>query len=559
MSRLFLEILNMSISASYLIAAIALIRIPLKKAPKWISVLLFGIAAIRLICPFSIESVLSLVPSGETVSPDIMINEAPVINSGIPVIDNTFNPIITDNFKPEAGASVNPMQVLVFIASIVWITGILALVIYAVISYLRVRKKIATAILDYDNIYKSENVASPFVLGFIKPRIYLPFGLGAQNEVYVVAHERAHIRRKDHFWKPIGYILLTIHWFNPLVWLGYVLLCRDIELACDEKVIKEFSREERADYSEALLTCSIKSRAISACPLAFGESGVKERIKAVLSYKKPAFWIIVIGIIASIVLVVCFLTDPAGFDSDDPDGMIIADEKSVMYGWEGNYSPQSHANAISQYTSQYTPIEWNSDGGLFVKTDFDVKNATVRVFSPAMASDNETSIHLEYLIAPRIQSERYVFVDIGWLLRSYEAAQVQNVWAYVLTVTDKNNEIHNYYFKVNYRDLFVPSDKGVFETKMHDIDKDGIEDICQIVYEMKGVDTYFFLIVRDAETYNIKYRKEISLKKPYYFENNDIGELIIFHYDEDDKVVPMTPILYRVTASNGEITLTHIG
>lgn len=556
MTRLFLEIFNMSVAASYLLLAIVLIRIPLKKAPKWISVLLFGIAAIRLICPLSIESVLSLIPSGETVSPDNITNGSPVINSGIPVIDNTFNPIINETLKPDVGASVNPMQIIAFVASIIWMVGAVALIIYAIVSYIRVKSRVAAAAYVCDNVYRSENISSPFVLGFVKPRIYLPYGLSAETEDYVLAHERAHLTRMDHIWKPVGYLLLMIHWFNPLVWLGYVLFCRDVELACDEKVIKELSRAERADYSEALLMCSIRSRVISACPLAFGESGVKERIKAVLSYKKPAFWVILIGIIAAVVLVVCFLTDPMGLG--DPDDMIIADKSSVMYGWEGDYSSNAHASAISNYNSGYKPIEWNSEGGLFIETDFKVKDASVRVFSSSGGSDAETRIHLEYLTAPRIRSEKYVFVDIGWILRSYEEAQKQNQWAYLITVTDTDNKVHNYYFKVNYSDLFVPADKGVSESVIYDVDKDGKDDICQVVYETKGVYVYYYFTVRDIDSYDIKYRKELSPRALHYFEKSDTGSLIIYTYDEKDTEIPFDKIRYDISISNGEIALTPV-
>ena len=556
MTRLFLEIFNMSVAASYLLLAIVLIRIPLKKAPKWISVLLFGIAAIRLICPLSIESVLSLIPSGETVSPDNITNGSPVINSGIPVIDNTFNPIINETLKPDVGASVNPMQIIAFVASIIWMVGVVALVIYAIVSYLRVKSRVAAAAYVCDNVYRSENISSPFVLGFVKPRIYLPYGLSAETEEYVLAHERAHLTRMDHIWKPVGYLLLMIHWFNPLVWLGYVLFCRDVELACDEKVIKELSRAERADYSEALLMCSIRSRVISACPLAFGESGVKERIKAVLSYKKPAFWVILIGIIVTVVLVVCFLTDPLGMDG--LDGMTIADKSSVMYGWEGDYSSNAHASAISNYNSGYKPIEWNSEGGLFIETDFKVKDASVRIFSSSGGSDAETRIHLEYLIAPRIRSEKYVFVDIGWLLRSYEEAQKQNQWAYLITVTDTDNKVHNYYFKVNYSNLFVPADKGVSESVIYDVDKDGKDDICQVVYETKGVYVYYYFTVRDIDSYDIKYRKELSPRVLHYFEKSDTGSLIIYTYDEKDTEIPFDKIRYDISISKGEIVLTPV-
>ncbi len=318
MTEIFLSIINMSISASYIVLAVLLMRLLLKKAPKWLTIALWGIVAVRLICPFSIESMLSLIPSAETVSPGIMTDNTPTINTGIPILNNTFNPIIGESFAPNPGDSVNPLQVLIPIFTAIWIAGVAALLVYTVISYGRVKRKIGTAVLLRDNIYQSENVVSPFVLGVIKPKIYLPFNMDEKDMVYVVAHENAHIRRKDHLWKPVGFLLLALHWFNPLMWLGYVLLCRDIELACDEKVIKELDHDARADYSEALLTCSINRRIIAACPLAFGEVGVKERVKSVLNYKKPAFWIIIAAVVICVAVAVCFLTNPPQ-KPDDPE------------------------------------------------------------------------------------------------------------------------------------------------------------------------------------------------------------------------------------------------
>ena len=312
MSEIFLNIINMSISASYIVLAVLLLRLLLKKAPKWITVVLWGIVAVRLVCPFSIESALSLIPSPEVVSHNIMMDKTPTINTGIPIINNTLNSVISESFTPNPGDSANPLQIWIPVLTAIWIVGMVVLLIYTVISYARVRRKIGTAVLYNDNIYQSENVVSPFVLGIIKPKIYLPFNMDEKDMDHVVAHEMAHIRRKDHLWKPLGFLLLTLHWFNPLMWLGYVLLCRDIELACDEKVIKELNHDGRADYSEALLACSVNRRMIAVCPLAFGEVGVKERVKSVLNYKKPAFWIIVVAVIACMALVVCFLTDPVG-------------------------------------------------------------------------------------------------------------------------------------------------------------------------------------------------------------------------------------------------------
>lgn len=331
MSEIFLKIVNMSISASYIVLAVLLLRFLLKRAPRWITVALWGIVAIRLICPFSLESVLSLIPSAETVSPDIMLDRTPEINTGIPFVNDMVNPIIGTSFAPDPATSANPLQLWIPTFALFWIVGMVALAVYTVISYVRIRHKVRTAVLLRDNIYQSERVVSPFVLGIIKPRIYLPFNMNDADMKHVVAHEQAHIRRKDHLWKPIGFLILTLHWFNPLVWLGYVFLCRDIELACDEKVIKQLDRDERADYSQALLACSVSRKLISACPLAFGEVGVKDRIKSVLSYKKPAFWLIIAAVAACIAVAVCFLTNPP---TDNRNNL---DTASVNTEYEGVY------------------------------------------------------------------------------------------------------------------------------------------------------------------------------------------------------------------------------
>jgi len=260
-----------------------------------------------------------------------MMDRTPEINTGIPILNQAINPVISGSFTPDPGTSANPLQLWIPTFAVIWIVGIIALFIYTVISYAKVKRKIGTAVLLRENIYQSENVVSPFVLGIIKPKIYLPFNMNEKDMEHVVAHEMAHIHRKDHLWKPLGFLLLTLHWFNPLMWLGYILLCRDIELACDEKVIKELDHDARADYSQALLTCSVNRRMIAACPLAFGEVGVKDRVKSVLNYKKPAFWIIIAAIVACVAVAVCFLTNPPQKDDDtmSPHGDIYTDYEGV--------------------------------------------------------------------------------------------------------------------------------------------------------------------------------------------------------------------------------------
>ena len=310
MNELFLKIINMSISASWLIFAVLILRLVLKKAPKWVNILLWGIVAIRLICPFSFESALSLIPSAETFPEKVISGPSFDVQTGITPVDNRINDYLGDRYFEGVTVPANNGNNIMTILTIVWTIGILLLVAYTVISYWRLRRKVDTAVRYKDNIFQSENVKSPFVLGIIKPRIYLPFNMNGQDLEHVVAHEQAHIHRKDHWWKPFGFLLLTIHWFNPLVWLAYVLLCRDIELACDEKVIKELGNEQRADYTQALVACSVNRRMIAACPLAFGEVGVKDRVKSVMNYKKPAFWGVVLAVIVCVFVAVCFLTNP---------------------------------------------------------------------------------------------------------------------------------------------------------------------------------------------------------------------------------------------------------
>lgn len=311
MNELFLKIINMSISASWLILAVLILRLVLKKAPKWVNVLLWGIVAVRLICPLSFESALSLIPSSETIPLDIEMAAKPTIDSGVPAINSVVNPVLSSFAPPQhVLTSANPLQIWIPILNIIWLIGVGALLLYTAVSYWRLCRKVDTAVRYKGNIFQSENVSSPFVLGIIKPRIYLPFNMNGQDLEHVVAHEQAHIRRKDHWWKTLGFLLLTIHWFNPLMWLAYVLLCRDIELACDEKVIKELGNEQRADYMQALVACSVNRRMIAACPLAFGEVGVKERVKSVMNYKKPAFWVIIIAVIICVGVAACFLTNP---------------------------------------------------------------------------------------------------------------------------------------------------------------------------------------------------------------------------------------------------------
>ena len=358
MNELFLKIINMSISASWLILAVLILRLVLKKAPKWVNVLLWGIVAVRLICPLSFESTLSLIPSSETIPLDIEMAAKPTIDSGVPAINSVVNPVLSSFAPPQhVLTSANPLQIWIPILNIIWLVGVSTFLLYTAVSYWRLRRKVDTAVRYKDNIFQSENVSSPFVLGIIKPRIYLPFNMNGQDLEHVVAHEQAHIRRKDHWWKPLGFFLLTIYWFNPLMWLAYVLLCRDIELACDEKVIKELGNEQRADYTQALVACSVNRRMIAACPLAFGEVGVKDRVKSVMNYKKPAFWIIILAVIACVIVAVCFLTNPMGFQFDEAIHTIVSANHFDMRNADDTVAIEMNPAQISELSSRLARVK----------------------------------------------------------------------------------------------------------------------------------------------------------------------------------------------------------
>ena len=310
MTDIFLGFLNRSLAAGILILAVVLVRLVFKKAPRWLLCALWALAAVRLVCPVSIESVLSLIPSAEPVQPEIIVSAQPAITSGIPAVDAIVNPPLAAAFTPSPAQSANPLQIWTFLAACVWLAGIAALLLYAAVSALRLRLRVRTAVRLEGKVYQSEFVSSPFILGVIRPRIYLPFGLEAGAQAMVLAHERAHLRRGDQLWKPLGYLILAAYWFNPLCWLAYILFCRDIEAACDEKVVRELGEGCKAAYSRALLACSVPRKLFTACPLAFGETGVKARIRSVLNYKKPAFWLVLAAVLVSAAVAVCFLTDP---------------------------------------------------------------------------------------------------------------------------------------------------------------------------------------------------------------------------------------------------------
>ena len=330
MAAVFLKLLNLSISASWLVLAVLVLRLISKRSPKWVNVLLWGIVALRLVLPFSIESALSLIPSAETVSPAVVqFAPAPTITSDVSVIDNAVNPSLSEHFSAVPTASVNPLYAWTEIAGWVWLIGLEAMLLYALVSYLRLRRRVSVSLCVRENIYLCDAISSPFILGVVKPRIYLPSGLDEVQRQNVLSHERAHLARRDHWWKPLGFALLAVYWFNPALWLAYTLLCRDIELACDERVIRTMDESAVKTYSTVLLACSMPRKAVITCPLAFGEVGVKERVKNALRYKKPAFWVVAASVAVCVVVAVCFLTNPP--TDTDAAGLVGFHREQVTY------------------------------------------------------------------------------------------------------------------------------------------------------------------------------------------------------------------------------------
>ena len=305
MSEVFLKILNMSFVASWLILAVILLRLALKQAPKWITCALWALVAIRLVCPFSPKSPLSVIRNQELIKQAVVETIVPEVSFET-LGDQEQNDWEETTKTPEAVHVLNEAGV----AAGIWALGVVLLLSGAGVSYGRLHRRVRPSLHLRDNIWLCDEIATPFLLGVLRSKIYIPSGVEEQHLPHIIAHENAHMKRRDHWWKPLGFLVLAIHWFNPLVWVAYTLLGRDIELACDEKVVRNLDKRESVAYSEALLSCSIGRRTMLVCPLAFGEVGVKERVRRVMNYKEPTLRILIVSAAACVILAACFLTNP---------------------------------------------------------------------------------------------------------------------------------------------------------------------------------------------------------------------------------------------------------
>lgn len=393
MTDIFIKVFNMSIAAAWIVPAVVAFRFLLKKAPRWTVCLLWGIVGLRLLLPFSFKSIFSLIPSAETLPPDILTSVKPHIHTGVSALNSTINPIIEDTAAKSGGF----MESALFTVAVCWAIGLIAMLIYGVLSYVRLKRRVAPSLILEGKVYICDGIDSPFILGFIFPKIYLPSTLGENMRDHIIAHETAHIKRLDHIIKPLGFLLLCIHWFNPLLWVAYILLCRDIEKACDERAIRNMDGEGKKGYSETLLNFSSKGRLISACPLAFGEVGVKSRIRSVLSYKKPALWIIIAAIALSIILSVCFLTDPK--DKKYP----VADNPAITF-----LGCTSKVNGVS---ALITDFELGDDPYMVIE----YKNESGDTFSYGKMFDILYKDETGYISCA---TEEHYFLAIGLMLKA---------------------------------------------------------------------------------------------------------------------------------------------
>ena len=386
--ELFVGTLNLAVAASWLIVVILLLRPLLKKfAPRWVLCALWAVVAVRLVCPVMLHSDLSVYRlAGDAVNAngqvtyfedtgfcgDVSYRPATLLPG---VSTPTVTPSTVDDSAPEVSAdavgqpSTPSRSVDMNLLSIAWAVGIYIIVMAALAGYLSLRSAVAASIPLEGNVYLCDNIKSPFILGVFRPRIYLTSGMDEAARDCVLRHERAHLRRWDHVWKPLGFVLLAVYWYNPLVWLAYILFCRDMELACDERVIRDMAAEERAVYSQALLDCSQGRRWVAACPLAFGEVGVKTRVKAVLWYKKPGFWVSVAAVLVCIAVAVCFLTNPKGAGNEEPD-LSLANYKNVA-----TLAYQTDTVTVTQANGTVTTIPGADLGRLLSTSDWTYQSA----------------------------------------------------------------------------------------------------------------------------------------------------------------------------------------
>ena len=434
MEEIFLKVVNMSVSASWLILVVIALRFLMKKAPKFINCLLWAIVGVRLAVPFSIESVLSLMPSKEALPEHVLTGPHFRVHTGASLVDKPVNDYLDTHYVEGVSAAAESGRQTMQVLAVIWIAGMAALLLYALVSFLRMRRSVQVSMQVEKDVWVCDDESSPFILGAFRPRIYLPSELPEEQTPYILAHERAHLARLDHWWKLIGFVLLAVHWFNPLVWAAYALLCRDIELACDEKVIRNMAAEDKQAYSYALLSCSLPRRSFAAGPLAFGEVGVKERIRSVVNYKKPAFWIVVLAAVSCAVVAVCFLTNPKDREADqsaaagnDVETLQTA-ESDVEAEATGNGSASQGSGSVGADTE---PREEKDNVAL------DMDNVIERKLEEIMSSPVTSSNPYDYVKAHRKEVNDLAEmgdITLSYIVRAFESGGETGLRGHVMWV-----------------------------------------------------------------------------------------------------------------------------
>lgn len=537
MPELFITILNMSISASYVALAVMLLRALFRKAPKSITMILWAILALRLVSPYIPELGISLIPSAEVVSPGIMTDELPAISTGFLAVNNLVNPIISETLAPSPSYTVAPLELVAWIASAVWLLGIIALLAYLVISSVKLRLALREAVLHSDGVFLSDRINSPFLFGFPKPRIYLPIGMDPRHVDAVIAHERAHISRADHITKPIAFLILTVHWFNPLVWLSFILFCRDVELASDERVIRMLDRQSRADYAEALIYSAKPVGILAPTPVAFGECAVSRRVKQVLSYRKPRALLSVIAIVSCIFLAACSLTNPT---TNAPD--LKADFDIYTEHLKGRY-PEffsvDKTDGLTVYIAQYG------------------KNAYSCYL--ASANDPQDNISLMTKRTATVPEMRSILTYLGVGREDVSVAPYYLYHSsYVPNIEYTGAEEYREYLEERFWSAPERLEFDlILDTATFDVDGDGRDEVCSLRHgNTSGIFT-FILEAREVGSGETKY-KNVFISRTYTlsFYKGEFGETRILAITADTL---NTPHLFDISVVDGNFRLTENG
>ena len=503
---IFLKVLNMSITAGWFLLAVLGIRLIFRRMPRWTICFLWGAAAIRLICPFFVESRFSILPGMEPIKTSAVVegevqNYIPSIDMHLSIVENTINPILTESFAYNESESAAPLQIVTYVAGMAWACGMILLTICAVISMIKLHRLVREAICVKDNIHICDAVKSPFILGMIRPRVYLSSALNEKETDYILAHEAAHLARKDHWWKLLGYLLLCIHWFNPLCWAAYATFCKDIELACDERVIRSMTIHEKKEYSKVLLSCTRQRSLIMVCPLAFGEVGIKERVKAILNYKKPTLWIMITAVAVFAISAICFLTDPI---DESKDTALVVDH--VEAGIVSRGGEDESSQSLGEAPEGETSAQEGKAEGISSSPDLYGRHRA------------QTEAGLEESVA--LQTEETTIVkDAVYNVTLYEQPEADKVCIEVQPSMIR--EYHSYYYvptgedqrwlagQIEALDLEgEPSDKrweGHKETGFQNYDASEIKDIVSATLNVNSILTDWQLYgqtITDAETLN---------------------------------------------------------